>query len=284
MRLTSSLRTVSFAGRRLQAGLPRRSIATSVDQSEIAKFARAAQDWWNPRGEFEMLHRMNPVRVRYVRDTLEDMRRQDLVAASETHPLKNIRMLDIGCGGGLLSESLALLGANVVGADAAKENIQMASLHAEQNPLLRENPSLSYVHATAESLASQGQKFDAICALEIIEHVVDPAAFIKTCGELLKPRGVLFLSTINRTTSSYLLTILLAEHVFKWVPPGTHEHAKYVTPEEMDKYLRDGGCEPLDIKGMAYNPLTNNWRVLESGITDLQMNYIVTAQKNSPST
>ncbi|TPX63376.1 hypothetical protein SpCBS45565_g06666 [Spizellomyces sp. 'palustris'] len=256
-----------------------RFVTSTVDQAEIAKFARAADDWWNPGGEFAMLHRMNPARVGYVRDMLEHVGKGDGTSAAK--PFTGLRLLDIGCGGGLLSEALVRLGATVVGADAAAENIHMARIHAAQDPALQlGRGSLEYRHTTAEQLAEDGEKFDAVCALEIIEHVVDAQEFIRVCSQLVKPNGLIFCSTISRTPTSYLFTILLAEHLLRWVPPGTHEHAKYVTPEEMQRFLTGARCELLDIKGMSFNPVSNQWSLLSGrGLGDLQMNYIVSARK-----
>ncbi|KAJ3159322.1 hypothetical protein HDU86_001926 [Geranomyces michiganensis] len=258
-----------------------------VNDAEIAKFAKAAAEWWNPKGEFEMLHRMNPVRVRYVRDTLARHATGELAGvvhatttigtSSLARPFDGLRILDIGCGGGLLSEALARLGATVVGADAAGENIAMAKIHAQQDPALTQ---LEYRHVTAEKLLEDREQFDIVCALEIIEHVNNPREFTRVCSQLVKPNGLIFFSTINRTPASYLFTILLAEHVLRWVPPGTHDHAKYITPQEMDDYLVNADCEPLETRGMAFDPLRNRWRLLSGdGFGDLQMNYIVGARR-----
>ncbi|KAI8585571.1 S-adenosyl-L-methionine-dependent methyltransferase [Geranomyces variabilis] len=251
------------------------STSASVNDAEIAKFAKAAAEWWNPKGEFEMLHRMNPVRVRYLRDMLARHAGEPVGAPAK--PFEGLRILDIGCGGGLLSEALARLGATVVGADAAGENIAMAKIHAQQDPALTQ---LEYRHVTAEKLLEDGEQFDVVCALEIIEHVNNPKEFTRVCSQLVKPNGLIFFSTINRTPASYLFTILLAEHFLQWVPPGTHDHAKYVTPQEMDQYLVNADCEPLETRGMAFDPLRNRWSLLSGdGLGDLQMNYIVGARR-----
>ncbi|KAJ3021541.1 hypothetical protein HKX48_008303 [Thoreauomyces humboldtii] len=255
-----------------------RRFASSVDDQEIAKFARAASEWWNPSGEFEMLHRMNPVRVRYVKDLVTSMMHVDPLHDDPAKPFTGLRILDIGCGGGLLSEALARLGAEVVGADAGGDNIAMAKVHALEDPTLAKG--LEYRHTTAEQLVLDGEQFDVVCALEIIEHVVDPKEFTRVCSQLVKPNGLIFFSTINRTPLSYLLTIFMAEKVLRWVPPGTHEHSKYISPEEMKQYLTSADCQPIHTKGMGFNPLTKQWRLLEgTGLGDLQMNFITGAQK-----
>ncbi|KAI8919926.1 S-adenosyl-L-methionine-dependent methyltransferase [Powellomyces hirtus] len=269
--------------KRLRAEVKRnnRCYSTSVDESEIAKFSRAASEWWNPHGEFEMLHRMNPVRVRYVRDMVARLMQGGEVQ-SASNPFAGMRILDIGCGGGLLSEALARLGATVVGADAGEDNIKMAQIHAIQDPALK---SLEYRHITAEQLVEDKEQFDIVCALEIIEHVVNPREFTRVCSQLVKPNGLIFFSTINRTPTSYLFTILLAEHLLRWVPPGTHDHAKYITPNEMELFLTEAQCEPIDTSGISYNPITKQWKLLSgNGLGDLQMNYIVGARKLDLST
>ncbi|KAJ3281832.1 hypothetical protein HK104_011251 [Borealophlyctis nickersoniae] len=255
------------------------SSTTTVDPSEILKFSRAAAEWWNPHGEFGMLHRMNPVRVRYIRSILEKFGGEGVLPVDK--PFQGMRMLDIGCGGGLLSESLARLGATVVGADASEENIKMAQVHAAQDPGLHSGPgSIEYRHITAEQLAADGEQFDVVCGLEIIEHVVSPADFVRICADLVKPSGHIFFSTINRTSTSYLFTILLAEHLLRWVPVGTHEHQKYVTPDELAQYLAISDCDLLDESGIAFEPWRNQWKLLDgNGLGDMQMNYIVAAKK-----
>ncbi|KAJ3043917.1 hypothetical protein HDV00_003957 [Rhizophlyctis rosea] len=219
-----------------------------------------------------MLHRMNPVRVRYIRSMLEQYFG---TVSGSAQPFQGLRILDIGCGGGLLSESLARLGATVVGADASSENIQIARIHASQDPMLsRGAGSIEFRHTTAETLADEGEQFDVVCGLEIIEHVSDPNLFVR-------PNGLLFFSTINRTATSYLFTILLAEHLLKWVPPGTHDHGKYITPEEMEKFLKTNGCDLLDASGIAYEPWRNQWKLLGGdSLGDLHMNYIVAAMRS----
>ncbi|KAI8820752.1 S-adenosyl-L-methionine-dependent methyltransferase [Fimicolochytrium jonesii] len=256
---------------------PSSATSSSVDDSEIAKFNRAASEWWNPRGEYELLHRMNPVRVRYVRD--EVFRSNLLKSHSPNAPFTGLRILDIGCGGGLLSEALARLGATVIGADAGFENIAIAKLHAQQDPMLRDNPT--YLHTTAEQLVADNEIFDIVCALEIIEHVTNPRQFTHLCSSLTKPGGLVFFSTINRTALSYFFTILLAENVLGWVPRGTHEHDKYITPGELEGWMAESGCESTGrARGLGYDVVGKRWRILDGGgFGDLEMNYIVAGRK-----
>ncbi|KAJ3411347.1 hypothetical protein HDV05_002368 [Chytridiales sp. JEL 0842] len=279
---------------------PQTAEGPSVDPQEIRKFSQIASTWWDPRGPFGLLHAMNPVRVGYVRDWMErcgvspnDYSSEGGISGEGRRlPWEGLRMLDVGCGGGLLSESLARLGASVTGIDASPENIQMATLHARSDPLLPSQPTYRAITAEKhveeiQQLGIEENQYDVVCALEILEHVTDPGAFVKSCAELLKPNGLLFLSTINRTPASYLFTILVAEHILKWVPPNTHEHDKYITIPEAQSYVNYAGCDMVDITGIEYKPLTNNWglvdkqSLLAKAAIDLQMNYILCARKRS---
>nr|KAJ3420657.1 hypothetical protein HK105_005417 [Polyrhizophydium stewartii] len=227
---------------------------------------------------------MNPVRIKYVRDMLQQFGGPELARAEATTaaPFAGLRILDIGCGGGFVSEPLCRLGATVVGADASNENIQVATTHYRRDPALARGPgSIDYRHTTAESLVEQEEQFDVVVALEIIEHVNDPKQFVRTCSQLVKPEGMLIFSTINRTPASYLFTILLAEHLLRWVPVGTHTHDKYIMPEELELYLKMAGCQPLDVSGMGYNPLLKSWTLVsKSQPGNLEMNYILAARKS----
>ncbi|KAJ3187065.1 Hexaprenyldihydroxybenzoate methyltransferase, mitochondrial [Gaertneriomyces sp. JEL0708] len=218
---------------------------------------------------------MNPVRVGYIAEIVSSLRH----TANNGRVLQGMDVLDIGCGGGLLSESLARLGASVTGADAAAENIAMATHHASLDPSLTSD-LLRYTHTTAEDLAQTGAKFDMITALEIIEHVSNPGEFVKTLSALLKPNGILFVSTMNRTQLSYLLTIFLAERVLRWVPNGTHDWEKYVKPEELVAWMGNAGCRVWDQKGLAFNPLLNSWKIVDPAMGGLEVNYILTAVKS----
>ncbi|KAJ8324751.1 Hexaprenyldihydroxybenzoate methyltransferase, mitochondrial [Batrachochytrium dendrobatidis] len=255
--------------------------SASVNTDEINKFNRTAAEWWDPNGQYKLLHKMNPVRVKYVRDMLVA---HNAVTSESTLalPFAGMRLLDIGCGGGFLSEALARLGAQVVGADASGENINVATAHYALDRLLKKGPgSIDYRHTTAEKLAQQGEQFDAVVALEILEHVNDPKSFVRTCTQLVKPDGLMFYSTINRTPASYIFTILLAEHFLKWVPVGTHSHDKYIAPEELEMYLRAAQSSMLNTSGIGYNLLTKTWSLLdETRPCGLDMNYIMAARKS----
>ncbi|KAI9324329.1 S-adenosyl-L-methionine-dependent methyltransferase [Obelidium mucronatum] len=280
------------------------SSASSIDPAEVAKFAAASSQWWNPRGEFAMLHMMNPVRTRYIRDQVLAHLPAQRTGASPAFPLKSLRVLDVGCGGGLLSESLARLGANVTALDASPENIAMATHHASLDPMLRDN--LSFKASTAEDLLAEvGPGFyDIVCSLEVVEHVNSPKEFIGNCLDLVKPEGVAVFSTINRTPTSYLFTILLAEHLLKWVPVGTHDHSKYITPQELDAFVRNAqdrdsnngryALDVVDVSGILYDPIQNRWEVVDGRrsrsltscggvipglLGNLEMNYLMTVKK-----
>ncbi|KAI8618520.1 S-adenosyl-L-methionine-dependent methyltransferase [Chytriomyces sp. MP71] len=272
---------------------------SSVDASEVAKFANAAHEWWDPHGQFGMLHQMNPVRMRYIRD----MALAHAVTGfsgdpSLAFPLSGKKVLDVGCGGGLLSESLRRLGATVTGIDASQENVAMASYHASLDPMLKED--IQFRAITVENLLDEvgPAHYDMVCSLEVVEHVNQPGTFIGNCLDLVKPNGLAVFSTINRTPTSYLFTILLAEHILKWVPAGTHDHAKYVTPGELESFVRaaersphhphDCSLDIVDTSGIAYRPLENRWEVLNRAAGeklfpfggDLEMNYLMTVRKS----
>ncbi|KAJ3024619.1 UNVERIFIED_CONTAM: hypothetical protein HDU68_007964 [Siphonaria sp. JEL0065] len=274
------------------------STTSSIDPAEVAKFAAASSEWWNPKGEFGMLHQMNPIRMQYIRTQalthLSTLGQQ----ITPAFPFKGLKVLDIGCGGGLLSESLARLGADVTGLDASPENIAMATHHAGLDPMLKEN--LKFRASTAEDLLAEvgAGSFDLVCSLEVVEHVNSPKDFIGNCLDLVKPDGVAVFSTINRTPTSYLFTILLAEHLLKWVPVGTHDYSKYITPQELTAFVRNAEerskssessqLDIVDLSGMAYRPLENRWEVLDgtgpcntlTGFGDLEMNYLMTVKKS----
>jgi 2-polyprenyl-6-hydroxyphenyl methylase/3-demethylubiquinone-9 3-methyltransferase len=233
----------------------------SVDAEEMKRFAEQSKEWYNLKGPYEVLFRMNPLRTNYITKKLNNK-----ITAS---PLQNIKILDIGCGGGFLSNSLTRLGATVTGLDANRENILTAKANNRQN--------IEYINSTAEELLLLGKQYDCVCALEIVEHVTDPKDFVKVCNALVKPGGYIFYSTINRTLLGYLGTIAIAENILGWVPKGTHTFEKYVKPEELTRYIEDSGAKVLDVTGMGYNPLTKQWSL--EGCEHPQMNYIVTAQR-----
>lgn len=241
---------------------------TSVDAAEVAKFEAMAADWWDPRGKFKPLHEMNPCRLHYITSQIAAEFERSLI---DTEPFRGLRLLDIGCGGGLLSEPMARLGAEVVGADAAAGNIPVARLHAEQSGL-----GIDYRNATAEALAAAGERFDVVLNMEVVEHVAEPGAFLATCRELLKPGGLMICSTLNRTAKSFMMAIVGAEWVMRWLPKGTHDWQKFITPEELFDLLRRAGLEPLDRKGMVFNPVPWSWSLSDR---DLTVNYVTASRR-----
>lgn len=243
---------------------------TSIDPDEIAKFEAMAAEWWDPSGKFKPLHMMNPVRLDYVTRQIAAEFARDL---RQSRPFDGLRILDIGCGGGLISEPMARLGASVTGADAAPTNISVASLHAEQQGV-----AIDYRATTAEALLDEGLRFDVVLALEIVEHVADPAAFIQTCHDLLRPGGVLILSTLNRTVRSFGMAIIGAEWIMRWLPKGTHEWDRFITPDELSQMTTGAGLTELDRRGMIFNPVTWRWSLSNR---DLAVNYALTARREA---
>ena len=241
---------------------------TTVDPSEIAKFEAMAAEWWDPNGKFKPLHMLNPCRLDYITSQIAAEFDRDLTGPDA---FKGLRILDIGCGGGLLSEPMARLGAEVVGADAAERNIPVAKVHAEQSGL-----TIDYRHTTAEEMAAAGEQFDVVLNMEVVEHVADPLSYLTACRQLLKPGGLHICSTINRNPKSYMLAIVGAEHVMRWLPKGTHEWSKFITPDELFDLMRNAELDPVDRKGFVFNPLTWAWKLSD---TDLSVNY-VTASLN----
>ncbi|PCD76404.1 bifunctional 2-polyprenyl-6-hydroxyphenol methylase/3-demethylubiquinol 3-O-methyltransferase UbiG [Pseudothioclava arenosa] len=240
----------------------------TIDPAEVAKFEAMAAEWWDPTGKFKPLHLMNPVRLDYITQQIAAQFGRDLKAPQ---PFKGLRLLDIGCGGGLLSEPMARLGAEVVGADAAPRNIPVAQLHAEQSGL-----EIDYRNCAAEDIAATDERFDVVLAMEIIEHVADTQGFTDTCAELLKPGGLMVMSTLNRNPKSFMAAIVGAEWVMRWLPKGTHEWSKFITPDELYALIRNAGLDAVDRKGMVFNPLTFGWKLCER---DLSVNYAVAAVK-----
>jgi 2-polyprenyl-6-hydroxyphenyl methylase/3-demethylubiquinone-9 3-methyltransferase len=246
--------------------------SASVNPEDVARFNRLGELWWDKSGKMGILHDINPIRVDYIcshvrRFLLDDPRALD---AMDERPLSGVRIADIGCGGGILSESLAGLGAQVTGIDPAPNNIAVASRHAEKSGL-----AIDYRNITAETLAETGEQFDAVAALEVIEHVEGPKAFVAMLGRMVRPGGLVFLATIDRTLKSYVLAILGAEYVLGWVPKGTHDHAKFVRPDELSAWLKAGGMREIDRAGMSFQPLTMNWRKSH----DTDVNYLMAAKK-----
>jgi len=241
---------------------------TTVDQNEIAKFEAMAAEWWDPNGKFKPLHMLNPCRLDYIIDQVSAEFTRD---PREQDAFKGLRILDIGCGGGLLCEPMARLGATIVGADAAERNIPVAKTHAEQSGL-----DIDYRFTTAEALAEAGEQFDVILNMEVVEHVANPLSYLTACQRLLKPGGLMVCSTINRNPKSYLMAIIGAEHIMRWLPKGTHEWDKFITPDELFNLIGEAGLDPVDRKGFVFNPIAWSWSISEK---DLSVNYVTTSVK-----
>ncbi|CUH66403.1 3-demethylubiquinone-9 3-methyltransferase [Thalassovita autumnalis] len=241
---------------------------TTVDPSEVAKFEAMAAEWWDPKGKFKPLHLMNPCRLDYITRQIASEFNRDL---STDRPFEGLRLLDIGCGGGLLSEPMARLGATVVGADAAAGNIPVAQVHAEQSGL-----EIDYRNVTAEALAEAGEQFDVVLNMEVVEHVADPQAYLTACQQLLKPGGLMVCSTINRNPKSFAMAIVGAEYIMRWLPKGTHEWHKFITPDELVSLIQNAGLEPVDRKGFVFNPVSWQWKISDR---DLSVNYVTASVK-----
>ena len=243
---------------------------TTVDPAEVAKFEAMAAEWWDPTGKFKPLHMLNPCRLDYITQQIAGEFDRDLRAES---PFAGLRLLDIGCGGGLLSEPMARLGADVVGADAAARNIPVAQVHAAQSGLV-----IDYRHTTAEDMAAAGEQFDVVLNMEVVEHVADPLAYLTACRQLLKPGGLMICSTINRNAKSFAMAIVGAEYVMRWLPRGTHEWQKFITPDELYDLIRRAGLDPVDRKGFVFNPVLWSWSI---SARDLSVNYVTASVKPS---
>lgn len=241
---------------------------TTVDPSEVAKFEAMAAEWWDPKGKFKPLHMLNPCRLDYISQQIAGEFGRDL---SQERPFEGLRLLDIGCGGGLLSEPMARLGATVVGADAAAGNIPVAQVHAEQSGL-----DIDYRNVTAEALAAAGEQFDVVLNMEVVEHVADPLAYMTACQQLLKPGGLMICSTINRNPKSFAMAIVGAEFVMRWLPKGTHEWSKFITPDELYDLITKAGLDPVDRKGFVFNPISWQWSLSDR---DLSVNYVTASVK-----
>lgn len=239
---------------------------STIDETEVAKFEAMAAEWWDPNGKFKPLHMLNPCRLDYITRQIAAEFGRDL---SQPAPFSGLCILDIGCGGGLLSEPMARLGAQVTGADAAERNIPVARLHAEQSGL-----AIDYRHTTAEALVAEGARFDAVLNMEVVEHVPDPGVYLSACRQLVRPGGLHICSTINRTAKSFAMAIIGAEYVMRWLPRGTHDWAKFITPDALHSLLDGAGLRPVDRKGLVFNPVAWSWRLSER---DLSVNYVTTA-------
>ncbi len=240
----------------------------TVDPAEIERFSAMAAEWWDPEGKFRPLHRFNPVRLGYLRDTLCDRLGRD---RRDRKPLAGLRILDVGCGGGLISEPLARMGATVTGLDASERNIGTAAAHAAESGL-----DIEYLCTPAETLAATGRTFDAVVALEIVEHVADRSLFTGSCVGLTASGGAIVMATLNRTPKSWLFGIVGAEYILRWLPRGTHQWRKFVRPSELARNLADAGATVTDITGVTYNPLEDDWRLGR----DVSVNYMMTAVRD----
>jgi len=241
--------------------------AGSVDQDEVARFSRHAAQWWDARGPMAALHRFNPVRLAYIRDCAAEHFRRD---PARLDSLAGLRVLDIGCGGGILSEPLARLGARVVGIDPSDSNIAVARHHAERSGL-----TIDYRAVAAEVLAQSGEVFDVVLAMEVVEHVADLGLFIEAAGSIVERGGLLFVATLNRTAKSFALAIVGAEYILRWLPRGTHRWEKFVTPNELGIAIERGGLNVVDETGVVYNLFADRWQLS----TDTDVNYMVVAEK-----
>lgn len=241
---------------------------TTIDPAEVAKFEAMAAEWWDPNGKFKPLHQMNPCRLDYITSQIAAEFDRDL---TQPKPFAGLRLLDIGCGGGLLSEPMARLGATVIGADAAARNIPVAQLHAQQMEL-----EIDYRNCAAEDLAAAGEQFDVVLNMEVVEHVADPLTYLSACQSLLKPGGLMICSTLNRNAKSFAMAIIGAEWVMRWLPKGTHDWAKFITPDELFDLIRRAGLEPVDRKGMVFNPISWGWSL---SARDLSVNYVTASVK-----
>ncbi len=246
----------------------RKSSASTVNNAEVERFSRHAASWWALRGPMAALHKLNPVRLAYIRDQAAARFGRD---AKNLDCLKGLRMLDIGCGGGILSEPLARLGADMVGVDPAEENIEIARSHAEEQGV-----TIDYRAGTAEELAQAGERFDVVLAMEVVEHVTDIALFVSTCAAMVKPGGLAIAATLNRTLKSFALAIVGAEFVLRWLPHGTHQWDKFVRPQELETAIENTGLRVIAERGVIYNPFADRWQLS----SDMDVNYMVVAMRD----
>ena len=242
-------------------------MSTTINKEEIQKFSRLADEWWDVNGKFKPLHMFNPIRIEYIS---ENIKNHFNLKKDNTNFLDGLNILDIGCGGGLISEPMARLGANVTGIDASEKNINVAKLHSQKNAL-----KINYINTSPENLNSL-EKFDIILNLEIVEHVENVNLYIKSCARLLKKKGLMFTATLNRSFTSYIKAIIGAEYILRWLPVGTHDWNKFIKPEELEKFLAQENFSTLDITGLKFNPLLGKWKKS----SDLSVNYIISSAKN----
>ena len=242
-------------------------MTTTISPDEIDRFHAMAADWWDPNGKFRPLHKFNPVRLAYIREHVLAHFGRD---GNRMRPFEGLRFLDIGCGGGLLCEPMARLGADVVGADAGEKNVRIAALHAEQSGL-----EIDYRATTSEALAEAGETFDVVLNMEVVEHVADVPLYLESCCRLVRPGGLMVVATINRTARAYALAIVAAERVLGWLPRGTHQYEKLVTPEEITSITARNGMAVIDRTGVTFNPLKNQW----CRSRDMAVNYMLLLEK-----
>ena len=242
-------------------------MSTTINKEEIQKFSKLADEWWDVNGKFKPLHAFNPIRIEYI---TENIKKRFKLKKDKFNFLDGLNILDIGCGGGLISEPMTRLGAKVTGIDASEKNINVASLHSKKNGL-----KINYLNTSPENL-NDTEKFDVILNLEIVEHVENVNLYIKSCNRLLKKNGLMFTATLNRTLTSYIKAIIGAEYILRWLPIGTHDWNKFIKPEELERFLSLENFSTLDVTGLKFNPLLNKWKKSN----DLSVNYIICSEKN----
>ena len=242
-------------------------MSSTINKEEIQKFSKLADEWWDPNGKFKPLHMFNPIRIEYITEKIKKHYRID---NNKTNFLNGFDVLDIGCGGGLISEPMTRLGANLTGIDASEKNINVAELHSKKS-----NLKINYLNTSPEKLQTD-KKFDIILNLEIVEHVEDVHLYIRSCAKFLKSNGLMFTATLNRTFSSYIKAIIGAEYILRWLPIGTHDWNKFIKPEELEKILIENRFNTVDIAGLQFNPILKKWKRSK----DLSVNYIICSSKN----
>ena len=242
-------------------------MTTTINREEIQKFSDLADEWWDVNGKFKPLHMFNPIRIEYI---TEKIKQEFNLINRNNNYLKDLKILDIGCGGGLISEPLARLGGEVTGIDASEKNIKVAKLHSKKN-----NLNINYLNKSPEQL-NNSEKFDIVLNLEVVEHVENVDLYIKSCSNLLKKNGIMFTATLNRTIVSYIKAIVGAEYILRWLPIGTHDWNKFIKPEELEKKLSLANFCTIDVKGLEFNPLFNKWKQSDN----LSVNYIICSKRN----
>ena len=242
-------------------------MTTTINREEIQKFSDLADEWWDVNGKFKPLHMFNPIRIEYI---TEKIKQEFNLLNRNNNFLKDLKILDIGCGGGLISEPLARLGGEVTGIDASEKNIEVAKLHSKKN-----NLNINYLNKSPEQL-NYSEKFDIVLNLEVVEHVENVDLYIKSCSNLLKKNGIMFTATLNRTIVSYIKAIVGAEYILRWLPIGTHDWNKFIKPEELEKILSSANFSTIDVKGLEFNPLFSKWKKSDN----LSVNYIICSKRN----